>query len=851
MIGLSRSTLVSGLALIQVPAALGGPPARVQIAPPAAWVDSGVKPDYGAPDSPDAKKGFDILLADDQFSVDEQSRYFRLVYRITSAYGVQNGSSVSVTYDPEYESIDFHRVGIVRGGEEIDRLDLDQIKSLQQEKDLERYQYNGQLTALILLEDVRVGDIVDYAYTRHGSNPVFAGHFCYDSTVGRAIPAHRERIRLVFNKARSVSYRMMGDGNMLFASLTKGDLVEYVWHAGQSAAVQPDQDLAQGFEPYPYLSFSDYHDWHAVAEWARPLYKLAESPQGPVAGKAAEVSKNMLTDGQKALAVLQFVQEDIRYLGIEIGTHSHRPNPPGLVLERRYGDCKDKVVLLCAMLNSLGIKAVPALTHTGRHFYLADQEPSPLAFNHVIARIKVGRRDYWVDPTLTDQSGDLPHRALPPYIWALPVEENVRSLQSVEIPDTAQASIGVHESYTIGGFDKQVTLGVRSVYAGTWADGMRGYLKHETSDRLEKEYVNFRARFYPKIRMPSPPTWTDDSSSNQITVTAAYVIDDFMQPVEGTKFKRASFYPLCMRDYLLAPTSLNRTMPMFLAYPLNIRYEAEITSPWTASVKQPAREVNAGYFRATASYSGHQKTTSLKYTFIHDTDQVPAPKVAEYADKLSEFRLAVSYAITVDPEAAERNRHFSFNWTMAVVVLVAAAAATYGGWRLYLWRPGDIPATAGPGPEGLEGWLALVGIGTVLRPIMLLFAFVKSFWRLFDSRVWEALTSPASLTYKPGFGPLAYAETVSNIVMIALGALMIALFLEKRRLYPGTFIVYWCATLLFLLADRHWAAQVMGSGTVASSAPQSASQMSQAIIVSLVWIPYMLVSRRVKATFVN
>ena len=60
-------------------------------------------------------------------------------------------------------------------------------------------------------------------------------------------------------------------------------------------------------------------------------------------------------------AVLQLVQRDVRYLGIEVGPGSHAPTAPDKVYQRRFGDCKDKATLIITMLSALEIPAFPVL----------------------------------------------------------------------------------------------------------------------------------------------------------------------------------------------------------------------------------------------------------------------------------------------------------------------------------------------------------------------------------------------------------------------------------------------------------------------------------------------------------
>ena len=54
------------------------------------------------------------------------------------------------------------------------------IKELQREDGLNYYIYDETITVYIILEDIRVGDIVEYSFTRKGSNPVL-GNQIYKS----------------------------------------------------------------------------------------------------------------------------------------------------------------------------------------------------------------------------------------------------------------------------------------------------------------------------------------------------------------------------------------------------------------------------------------------------------------------------------------------------------------------------------------------------------------------------------------------------------------------------------------------------------------------------------------------
>src|SRR3982750_3322319 len=78
------------------------------------------------------------------------------------------------------------------------------------------------------------------------------------------------------------------------------------------------------------------------------------------------VARGSSDPATRVAAVLRLVQRQVRYLGGEIGAGTHAPSAPDLVYARRWGDCKEKALLMVAMLHALGVDASPALVNTER-----------------------------------------------------------------------------------------------------------------------------------------------------------------------------------------------------------------------------------------------------------------------------------------------------------------------------------------------------------------------------------------------------------------------------------------------------------------------------------------------------
>ena len=86
----------------------------------------------------DAEDGYFDLAFEKQVSLTAHARYYKKVIKILSDAGVQNGSEISINFDPGYEHLILHSIHIIRDGVPIDKLQLSKFKVIQQEKDLER-----------------------------------------------------------------------------------------------------------------------------------------------------------------------------------------------------------------------------------------------------------------------------------------------------------------------------------------------------------------------------------------------------------------------------------------------------------------------------------------------------------------------------------------------------------------------------------------------------------------------------------------------------------------------------------------------------------------------------------------
>ena len=152
-------------------------------------------------------------------------------------------------------------------------------------------------------------------------------------------------------------------------------------------------------------------------------------------------------------------------------------------------------------------------------------------------------------------------------------------------------------------------------------------------------------------------------------------------------------------------------------------------------------------------------------------------------------------------------------------------------------------------PPKIGGWLIVIAIGLLLSLLQNLGGAVRSFLPLREP-VWTRLTDPSSPVYHPSWrGALIY-EAVAACLYLVMNLVAVILFFGKRRLFPIVTVV--CIPLIFVmgLVDHYLGSLIPA---VASSAvhANSVSWLATKFVAMHVWIPYLLVSKRVKATFVR
>lgn len=154
------------------------------------------------------------------------------------------------------------------------------------------------------------------------------------------------------------------------------------------------------------------------------------------------------------------------------------------------------------------------------------------------------------------------------------------------------------------------------------------------------------------------------------------------------------------------------------------------------------------------------------------------------------------------------------------------------------------------GPKGLGGWLILPALGLIILPIRLLMIFYNDFLPIFQEGYWQVLTTPGSGAYHHLWGPYIIFEIIGNAIFLIFGIFLLYLFFSKSFRFPKLIIIFYVANLVFVVAD-FFMGDMIPAVAAEKNDPEVIKEVARSIVGVLIWVPYFLVSKRVKNTFVK
>ena len=816
-----------------------------------------IHPDLTRQPSPEEiSDGYYYELQDEQTNLLRNTEYTHFIKHIINATGVQGESEVSVTFAPQFQQVVFHRVCILRDGATIDRLEPSHIQVVQEETNAADFEYNGLQRAFITLTDVRKGDRIEVAYSIIGFNPVFGKKFAAQHYFTRTTAVCNYFHTIISSPDRPLHFITANDAPAPEEQL-QGNTLIYRWINPPLKENNDDDDVPAWFNTLPFVSITEYKDWHEVVDWGLSTFNHYRFPLPPaLLQKISEWQKTAA--GNKdifANLAARFVQNDVRYLGLEIGVNTHRPHPPAAVFAGRFGDCKDKSLLLSVILQQEGIPAYVTLINTTEGRNLPSIAPSPHIFDHAIVAIRrTGGQWLFIDPTISGQRGELTDLFIPSYGYTLILRDGEDSLHPV--PPAKNYNYYIREDLDARFYDTS-RFTCTTTYTGGAADKTRSQYEEESRKDIENDYVKYYGSWFTGIQQDRPIGYSDDSLKNELTIKEYYAIPNLWK-IDKEGKRSFDFVAKAVREYL-PRLSEARSTPLSLAYPLQVHYTLHLHLPeeWDFS-SGPLHIRNKAYqFDFTPEISGKEMT--LLYTLTTFTDHIDAADFQQYKNDFSEMDDRISFSLyketdevapTLDPPPAKPGHTATDDghpfqpcwpaiWLSFFYALLASRLFIYLNTRSV--TPFYTPGSGYP----IGGWVLVLGL--FIGAGLLLDA-----WQFFSANYYSRANWTAwSNAGGTGMQYLYLAQLIIQLNFIAGACAVFYWFLKRRDIFPRMF--FWYAAIV--LGGRLALVALFYTIPIPAALTAYRADLPWAVIrtgiYAAIWLTFVMRSGQVKSTFLE
>jgi len=141
--------------------------------------------------------------------------------------------------------------------------------------------------------------------------------------------------------------------------------------------------------------------WQDLGKFPLALNEGRDKLPEDIIQKMATILKGVTDEKEKVKLLYNFLQQNTRYISIQLGIGGLQPFEASFVAKKGYGDCKALSNYMYSLLKSAGIKSYYTLVRGGRDVddkYVMEDFPSD-QFNHIILCVPLTKDTMWLECT--------------------------------------------------------------------------------------------------------------------------------------------------------------------------------------------------------------------------------------------------------------------------------------------------------------------------------------------------------------------------------------------------------------------------------------------------------------------
>ncbi|MCX6286591.1 MAG: DUF3857 domain-containing protein [Bacteroidetes bacterium] len=140
-------------------------------------------------------------------------------------------------------------------------------------------------------------------------------------------------------------------------------------------------------------------NWTAFGNYMYDLMRDGNALPKEEADHVLKLISNSISNIDKARVLYHYLQDETRYISVNIDIGGLQPYPADYVARNKFGDCKALVNYMHSMLKLAGIKSVYCLVQSGSNPHGIIKEIPSQQFDHAILMIPIEKDTVWLECT--------------------------------------------------------------------------------------------------------------------------------------------------------------------------------------------------------------------------------------------------------------------------------------------------------------------------------------------------------------------------------------------------------------------------------------------------------------------
>ncbi|MCF7750702.1 DUF3857 and transglutaminase domain-containing protein [Bacillus subtilis subsp. subtilis] len=291
-----------------------------------------------------------------------QTEEYEILLKTKSA--VEQFSQVRLSYSEKMETLEVLAAYTLTADGQRRDVPADRIYTQESYSSAAAAMYADRKVRVVVFPNLAPGTRVVYQTRRSQNTPYFPGYFGLWETFSVFTQYDDARVTLTAPASLPMYVQQRGVQGSDTPTVRNGQAT-WSWQYHRSEPMQAQNWSAAAWEFSPTIMASTYRDWAQVASaYQRKGGEAAKVTPG-IQALADQLTVGITDRREQAAALYRWVSQNIRYVAVYLGNGGLEPNPAQSILDNHYGDCKDHVVILEALLAARGIQSTPVLIGAG------------------------------------------------------------------------------------------------------------------------------------------------------------------------------------------------------------------------------------------------------------------------------------------------------------------------------------------------------------------------------------------------------------------------------------------------------------------------------------------------------